>query len=123
MKAGRITLVVALFLLGVALVSASSTRDDGPAVPGAEKSATRTPSPLVEAELPSERTVRAGLGDVVRLRVRAVRPDEARVVRLALEWPVGPGLRGDLAFVARRAGRFAVALRSGERVGTLVVEP
>jgi hypothetical protein len=121
-KAGRITLVVAVLLLFVALLSAAGTRDAGPAVPGAEKDATGTPAPVVEDQLPAARPIRAGLGDVVRLRVRADTPDEARIVRLALEWPVGPGLPGATTFVAERAGRFAVTLRSGKRIGTLVVE-
>jgi hypothetical protein len=120
--AGRITLFVALLLLVVALASASGRREQGPAVPYAERLETRSPAPTVELELPAKRPVAAGVGDVVRLRVRAEGPDEARITRLALAWPVGPGLPGEIAFVADRAGRFGVALRSGERLGTLVGE-
>jgi hypothetical protein len=120
-RAGRISLIVALLLVGVALVSASTGGEEA-AVPGAVKTPGAPRPAQVEARLPARREVRVPPGAVVRLRVAAPASDRARIVRLGLDWPVGPGIEGDVVFVAPASGRFGVVLRdAGTRIGTLAV--
>lgn len=121
-RARRTTLLVVLALVVAALVASGSGGDEE-AVPGAVASP-GPPAATAALELPAERPVEAAVGEVVRLRVASERPDEARVLALGLDWPVGPGLPGEVVFVATAPGRYPVVLRdAGERAGTVVVRP
>jgi hypothetical protein len=118
-RARRITLLVVLGLLAAGLVASGSSRDEE-AVPGAVASPGPA-APTTALELPADDPVRARAGEVVRLRVRAERPGEARILALGLDWPVGPGLPGEVVFVAPGPGELPVVLR-GERGRLGVVE-
>jgi hypothetical protein len=66
--------------------------------------------------------VRAKVGDVVQIDVRATTDDVAEVTALGVSEPVGPGIPARLVFDADQAGHFAVTLRdAGRRIGTIVV--
>jgi hypothetical protein len=125
MAGRRILLFVVLLLLIGAMASATVPRDEQrapvqpplPATPQLEATAG-----VVEAKLPAKRSVRAKVGDVVRIDVRATADDVAEVASLGVSEPVGPGIPAQLVFDADHAGRFAVTLRdAGRRIGTVVV--
>jgi hypothetical protein len=87
-----------------------------PAPPGA-------PAPrTVDATLPSRTPVAAAVGDVVRLRVVAARPDRVTVAGLGVSAPVGPGSAGQVELVTDLPGRWSVRLESGgAAIGVLEV--
>ena len=120
----RFILLVVLLIVGASLVSALSARDrsnDSPP-PGVAPAGASPPAPVVEASLPSEKTVRARVGDVVRLLVRAPSADIVELSALAVEEPVDADQPAELVFVADREGRFPVRLRDAdEAIGTLRV--
>jgi hypothetical protein len=121
----RLIFLSVLLIVGVSLVSAIAPRDrragDSPNA-GVAPSASSRPAAVVEATLPADKEVRARVGDVVRLFVRAPSADVVELTSLAVEEPVDPGLPTELLFVADRAGRFPVSLRNaGESIGTLRV--
>jgi hypothetical protein len=121
----RLLLFAVLLIVGASLVSAMAPRDrrvdDSPNA-GAQPPASNPPAPVVEASLPGDKEVRARVGDVVRLLVRAPSADVVELTNLAVEEPVDPDQPAELLFVADRAGRFPVRLRdAGESIGTLRV--
>jgi hypothetical protein len=121
----RLLLFAALLLVAISLVSAMTPSEqrfrDSPGA-NAEPPPASRPASVVEASLPAERTVRARIGDVVRLSVRAPSADVVEVTSLAVEEPVDAGATAQLEFVADRAGSFPVRLReAGEAIGTLRV--
>ena len=72
--------------------------------------------------MPSSKDVRARVGDVVRLLVRAPAADMVEIPNLGVEQPVDVNAPANLTFVADQPGRFRVSLRdAGESVGTLRV--
>ena len=76
----------------------------------------------VARRLPSERPVRARLGDRVVLSIRTGSPDILAVDALGIRAPTGPGTAGTLDFVAGSAGTYPVKLAIGERrVGRLAI--
>lgn len=121
--------VLARRLLAFALVFLVVSTIVGAIAPAPrERRATKPPPsrvvPAVEAtgELPADETVRARVGDVVVLRVRAPAADVVRIDALGLDADASPELPARLEFVAARAGRFPVVLEvARKRVGTLVV--
>jgi hypothetical protein len=120
----RFLLFTVLLIVGASLISALSSRDrsndSGDA--GAGLVAPRPPVPVVEATLPGKKEVRARVGDVVRLLVRAPSADTVELSALAVEEPVDADQPTELVFVADREGRFRVRLRdAGEAIGTLRV--
>jgi hypothetical protein len=121
----RLLLFAVLLLVAVSLVSAITPRQRrfGPSSDASAQPPPATrPASVVQASLPSAREVRARIGDVVRLTVRAPSADVVQVLSLAVEEPVDPGAPAELVFVADRAGRFGVRLRdAGEAIGTLRV--
>jgi hypothetical protein len=123
--AGRRLLVFIVLLLVVAAVaSAIAPRradiDRRPVEPAATPPG--PPANVVQGVLPTDRRVRARVGDVVQLEVSHTAQDEVQIVALGLSEPVEPGLAAELVFDADRAGRFAVTLRdAAKRVGTLEV--
>ena len=121
----RLILVAVLLIVGASLVNAIAPRngrvDDSPSA-GAGATASTPPAPVVEASLPRDKEVRARVGDVIRLVVRAPSADVVQLTNLAVEGPVDAGQPSELVFVADRAGRFPVSLRdAGESIGTLRV--
>jgi hypothetical protein len=120
----RLLLLAVLLVAGASVVSALEPRDPGTdrADPAIAAAAAAPPAPVVEAALPASKEVRARVGDVVRLLVRAPSADMVELTSLGVEQPVDAGQPADLTFVADRAGRFRVRLRdAGEAVGTLRV--
>jgi hypothetical protein len=118
----RLLLFAALLLVAISLVSAMTPRFRDPRGANAEPPPASRPASVVEASLPAERPVRARIGDVVRLSVRAPSADVVEVTSLAVEEPVDAGATAQLEFVADRAGSFRVRLReAGEAIGTLRV--
>jgi hypothetical protein len=124
MAGRRLLLFVVLLLVIGAMASAT--------VPRERRAPVRPPLPAtpqlepagaaVEARLPAKRSVRAKVGDVVRLDVRSRSDDVAELTSLGVSEPVGPGLPAQLVFDADHTGRFAVTLRdAGRRIGTVVV--
>jgi hypothetical protein len=119
----RLVLFAVLLLFAASLISAMAPREQrfgqSPRA-GAQAPPARPPAAVVEASLPSDREVRARIGDVVRLSVRAPSADVVEVPSLALEEPVDAAIPAELVFVADRAGRFRVRLRdAGDAIGTL----
>jgi hypothetical protein len=121
----RFALMALLLLLAASLVTAMAPRDrrlGDSRTHGGEPPAATSPASVVEASLPNDHEVRARVGDVVRLSVRAPSADVVELTSLALEQPVDVGVPAELLFVADRAGRFGVRLRdAGELIGTLRV--
>jgi hypothetical protein len=121
----RLLLFAVLLIVAASLVSAMAPRDrrvdDSPNA-GAQAPASNPPAPVVEASLPADKEVRARVGDVVRLLVRAPSADVVEVSDIAVEGPVDAGQPTELVFVADRAGRFRVRLRdAAESIGTVRV--
>jgi hypothetical protein len=125
--AGRRILLFAVLLLLVAVgAEAIAPRDEAPRAVKGSPGATPPPptGDVVEAKLPSERDVRAHVGDLVRLEVDHDAQDMVQIVSLGIEAPVDPGLPAGIVFDADHVGRFAVTLRDAEtRVGVVEVEP
>jgi hypothetical protein len=124
MAGRRIVLFVVLLLVIGAIASATVPREQRapvqpppPATPQLEPAAG-----VVEAKMPAKRSVRAKVGDVVRIDVRATADDVAEVASLGVSEPVGPEIPAQLVFDADQPGRFSVTLRdAGRRIGTVVV--
>jgi hypothetical protein len=115
----RLLLLAVLLIVGASLVSAVEPRDRRSSEAPIAGS---PPAPVVEASMPSDKDVRARVGDVVRLLVRAPAADVVQLTSLGVEAPVDANQPAELTFVADQAGRFRVRLRdAGEAIGTLRV--
>src|SRR5690348_8831325 len=125
MAGRRLLLFVVLLLVIGAMASATVPRDlRGPAAPPPLPATPQLePAPgTVTGRLPAKHSVRAKVGDVVQIDVRASTDDVAEVPSLGVSEPVGPGIAAQLVFDADQAGRFPVTLRdAGRRIGTVVV--
>lgn len=120
-RTSRRLLWVALTMLLVLVVFSAGRQEERP--PAEVAAAPRAPGDVVEGRLPADGTVRATVGDLVRVDVASTTRDRAEIVALGVDGPVGPGERGELQFVAVSPGRFDVELRwAGEQAGTVVVE-
>jgi hypothetical protein len=121
----RLLFLAVFVLVAASVMSAMAPRQRGSGAPpgaGAPSPPASPAASVVEASLPTDRDVRAHIGDVVRLTVRAPSADVVQVPGLAVEEPVDSGAPAELLFVADRAGRFAVRLRdAGEAIGTVRV--
>jgi hypothetical protein len=119
----RLLLLAVLLVVGASLVSAVEPRDR--ASDGSREAlgaAASPPAPVVEASMPADKAVRARVGDVVRLLVRAPAADTVEIPNLGVEQPVDVNQPANLTFVADQPGRFRVSLRdAGESIGTLRV--
>ncbi len=120
-----ILLVVAVLLLG-AISAASrdggSTSSTGTTTAAAPATTTTTSSADVTATLPRSEPVRARTGDTVVLRVRSEQPDIAEILAVGAKTSVGPGLPGELRFVAPTAGDLPVDLEvAGTTAGIVSV--
>jgi hypothetical protein len=121
----RLLFFAVLLIVAASLVSAMAPRDrrsDSASNAAVDPSASKPPAPVVEASLPADKEVRARVGDVIRLLVRAPSADVVQVSDIAIEEPVDAGQPAELVFVADRAGRFRVRLRdAAESIGTVRV--
>jgi hypothetical protein len=121
----RLILLAVLLVVGASVVSALEPRDqtsDRSSDPAIAAAAAAPPAPVVEASLPADKDVRARVGDVVRLVVRAPSADVVQLTALGVEGPVDANQPAALTFVANQPGRFRVRLRdAGESIGTLRV--
>ena len=120
----RLILLAVLLVAGAAVVSAiqPGDRTSVSSDPAIQAAAAAPPAPVVEGSMPSEKDVRARVGDVVRLLVRAPSADVVQLLALGVEQPVDSNQPAQLVFVANQPGRFRVRLRdAGETVGTLRV--
>jgi hypothetical protein len=117
----RLLLLALLLIVGASLVDAVEPRDRG-SREAVNPAAANPPAPVVEASMPSDKDVRARMGDVVRLLVRAPAADVVQLTNLGVEAPVDASQPAELTFVANEVGRFRVRLRdAGEAIGTLRV--
>jgi hypothetical protein len=117
----RLLLLALLLVVGASLVSAVAPRERSPRE-AIDPAAANPPAPVVEASMPSDKEVRARVGDVIRLLVRAPAADTVELANLGVEGPVDVNDPAELVFVADQAGRFRVRLRdAGEAIGTLRV--
>lgn len=118
----RFLLASVLLLLTLSLLSSLSRTPPGRQ---ATKPAYRPPSsPPAQAtgSLPADERIRARVGDVVIVEVRADRADSAEVRDLGIDAPVVPGVAGRLEFLADRPGRFPVVLSAtGEQLGVILI--
>jgi hypothetical protein len=115
----RLLFLAVLLIVGASLVSAVEPRDRGSTE---APIAGNPPAPVVEAALPADKEVRARVGDVIRLVVRAPSADTVELTTLGVEEPVDVNEPAEIVFVANQAGRFRVRLRdAGESIGTLRV--
>jgi hypothetical protein len=121
----RVLLLSVLLIVGASLVSAIASRDRGSdrsPNTGAEAPPSNPPAAVVEASLPANKDVRARVGDVVRLLVRAPSSDIVELADLAIEEPVDADQAAEIVFVADREGRFRVRLRDAdEAIGAVRV--
>ena len=128
---GLLLILIAGLILAIGAVGAArrETSDDSARAP---VSAPAAPLPaadpggveanVVTATLPSDRVVRAKLGEEVELHVTSPAPDLVSIVALAVRAPVGPGITGPIRFTALTPGRFDVRLElAGSSVGQVVV--
>ena len=120
-----ILLVVVILLIGAVSAANRDQRDartttSTSATPA--KPADETSSADVTATLPSSKPVRARTGDTVVLRVRSETPDIAEVLAVGAKTSVGPGLPGELRFVAPTEGDLTVDLEvAGTTAGIVQV--
>jgi len=120
----RLILLAVLLVVGASLISALEPRDRKSASsdPAIQAAAAAPPASVVEASMPTNKDVRARIGDVVQLLVRAPSADVVQVPNLGVEGPVDANQPAQLVFVADQAGRFRVRLRdAGDTIGTLRV--
>jgi hypothetical protein len=120
----RLILLAVLLVVGASLISALEPRDrtSVSSDPAIQAAAAAPPAPVVEASMPSDKDVRARVGDVVRLLVSAPSADVVQLASLGVEGPVDSNEPAQLVFVADQPGRFRVRLRdAGETIGTLRV--
>jgi hypothetical protein len=120
----RLILLAVLLIVGASLISALEPRDHSSVSsdPAIQAAAAAPPAPVVEASMPTSKLVRARVGDVVQLLVRAPSADIVQLPNLGVEGPVDPNQPAQLVFVADQAGSFRVRLRdAGETIGTLRV--
>lgn len=123
----RMLLFASLLLVLGAVASAIAPRQravrDRPAPRAAVPTGTTGPPPVVTGTLPGK-TVRARIGDLVKLRATAIEPDLAQIDALGLTEPVEADLPADFEFAADQVGRFPVTLSvSGRRLGYVEVSP
>jgi hypothetical protein len=117
----RLLLFALLLIVGASLIDAVEPRNRG-SREAVDPAAANPPAPVVEAAMPADKVIRARVGDVIRLVVRAPSADVVEVNTLAVEEPVDANEPAQIVFVADRAGRFRVRLRdAGEAIGTLRV--
>ena len=125
MAGRRLMLFVVLLLLIGAMASATVPRERRAQVERAPMPAPAQLEPAagaVEGRMPAKRSLRAKVGDVVRIDVRSATDDVAQVLSMGVSEPVGPGVPSQLVFDADHPGRFSVTLRdAGRRIGTVVV--
>jgi hypothetical protein len=118
----RLLLLAVLLIVGTSLVSAISARNSRNDEPRVVPPPSGPPAAVVEASLPAEKEVKARVGDVVRLLVRAPSFDVVQLTNLAVEEPVDASQPAEIVFVADREGRFRVRLRDAdEAIGTVRV--
>ncbi len=117
-------LLVAVILLAGAISAAdrdrraTGTSTTTTSIPPAEG----TPSEDVTATLPSSKPVRARTGETVVLRVRSETPDIAKILAVGVRTSVGPGIPGELRFIAPTAGDLPVKLEvAGTTAGVVRV--
>ena len=120
----RILLFVVLLIVIAGFANATVPRDAGPPVrrQTPETVPAGPPADVVAAKLPGTHDVHARVGDVVRIEVSHDAEDVVKVPTLGVAEPVAPGMAADLVFDADQAGRFAVTLRDGKRIGTVDVK-
>lgn len=116
-----LTLLVAAILLTGALSAAD--RDRGKvAVAPSEPAIPVSPGEEITAALPATGPVKVSVGDTVVLRVRSDSPDIAKILAIGAHAPVGPGLPGELRFVAPARGELEVRFElAGTRAGIVEV--
>ena len=115
MRSRRTTLV--LLVLVILLTGAISAANRDRRTTGTTTTTTAAaPAPSVAAgdevvaTLPASKPVRATTGETVVLRVRSETPDIAEIIAVGAKAPVGPGLPGELRFVAPTPGDLQVDL-------------
>lgn len=105
-------LLVAVILLTGAINASNRDRQNArtttttTSIPPAEG----TPPEDVTATLPASRPVRVRTGETVVLRVRSETPDVAKILAVGVTTAVGPGIPGELRFIAPGAGDLPVRL-------------
>jgi hypothetical protein len=117
MRSRRTTLVLlALVILLTGAISAANRDTRSTGTTTTTTSTAPAPAPADEktdevvATLPSTKPVRAETGETVVLRVRSDTADIAEILAVGAKTPVGPGLPGELRFVAPTAGDLDVTL-------------
>lgn len=127
----RLLLLVALLLVIAAIASAIRPSEFAPAPK-------TTPTPTLPADvattetnakarevtglLPDRTPVKAQVGDLVSLTVKARTPDVASIAGLGITFGVAPQEDTPLQFMADTPGTFPVTLQSaGTRIGTLEI--
>lgn len=124
MRSRRLLIVLAVFVLSLTVAGALRREPDKDAFTPAPTPATSAvggaEANVVVATLPSQRVVRAKLGDTVDLRVSSATPDTAKILELGLSTPVGPLLPGTITFEADQTGRFPVTLNVAGRAAGVI---
>lgn len=123
----RSLLLMTGLLVVLALVASAMAPEEvrrGPTISLTEIPPAPDPAQTITGAFPAQGVLRARVGDVVAVTVRSSDRDVAEVRELGLDVPVGPGVDGQLRFLAGPAGRFVVRARySGRELGVVVVSP
>ena len=122
-RRSAITLLVVMILVAGALSALERDRTRKSPSPATTTSAAE---PLeitgheVVATLPSDKPVRARVGDSVILRVRSKTPDIAQMLKLGIQTSVGPAPSASCSSSPPRRGSFPVTLEVAGTVGGVV---
>jgi hypothetical protein len=123
----RMLLFATALLLVGAIVSAVAQRDDRPSAPArtAPAVAGAAGGPRrIEATLPADSPVRARVGDVVHLSVKAPGPEQIDIPGLGLSEPADAQTPAVVDFVAPAKGSYDVNLSlANTKVGVVEVQP
>ena len=116
MRSRRTTLVLLVLVILLTGAISAANRDRRTAGTTTTTTTAAAPAPSVAAgdevvaTLPSSKPVRATTGETVVLRVKSDTPDIAKILAVGAKAPVGPGLPGELRFVAPTPGDLPVKL-------------
>jgi hypothetical protein len=123
----RMLLFASLLLVMGAIASAFTPRKDRATAPpraSAPAPAANTQPRRIEATLPADTPVRARVGDIVRLSVRAPGPEQVDIPDLGVSEPADTGVPAVFEIVTDQQGRYPVMLSLADKsVGVVEVQP
>jgi hypothetical protein len=111
-------------LKGPAKTTSTATTATVPALTGGTGAAAREVTQTVDSEGPEEAVIRARVGDLLHLVVKAPSPDVVELDGLGRFASVDPSTPARFNFFLDNPGRFPIRLQeSGREIGRLLVSP